>query len=80
MSDWYQQQLTPPNVLEVRLRIGIIPSQDHVQVLAEMKDPVTGVQVAMWLTAHTTMHQLPRVLDAARAKIDEWLGDAAEPF
>lgn len=77
---WYQQSLVTPEVLEVNIRVGLIPAQDHVQVLAEMKDPVSGVLVAQWSTHHETMHRLPRVLDDARRRIDAWLADAVEPF
>lgn len=79
-SEWYQQALTPATVLEVNVRVGIIPSQDHVQVLAEMKDPTTGVLVAQWSMAHTTMWELPHALDRAREKIDGWLAAGVEPF
>lgn len=79
-DEWYQQALTPPDVLEVNLRVGLIPSQDHLQVLAEMKDPTTGVLVAQWSMPHTTMRELPRALERAVEKIDGWLADACEPF
>lgn len=79
-DNWYQQALTPPDVLEVHLRVGLIPSQDHLQVQAEMVDPVTGVQVAMWSRPHTTMRGIDAALDAARERIDAWLADAVEPF
>lgn len=79
-TEWYQDALISPEVREVRLRVGLIPSTDHVQVMAEMLDPMTGVLLAQWSCPHGTMHSLPRMLDRARSKIDEWLGDAAEPF
>ena len=79
-TNWYQQALTPPDVLEINLRVGVIPSQDHVQVLAEMKDPTTGVLVAQWSMPHTTMRGVVDVLDHARRRIDAWLADAVEPF
>lgn len=79
-DEWYQQALTPPEVLEVNIRVGVIPETDHCQVLAEMKDPRTGVLLAQWSCPHATMHRLPRVLDDARRHLDAWLGDACEPF
>jgi hypothetical protein len=79
-NDWYQQALTPPDVLQINVRVGLIPSQDHVQALAEMVDPTTGVQVAMWAHPHTTMREVDRVLDEMRRRIDGWLSDAVEPF
>lgn len=81
MTDsWYQQALTPPTVLEVNLRIGVIREQDHGQVLVEMKDPTTGVLLAQWSHPHTTLHGLGRVLDRALAKAIDWIDAEVEPF
>lgn len=67
MSEWYQQALTPPVVVECNIRIGIIPSEDHVQVLAELKDPTNGVMLAQWSRPHATMRTLDEAIaDAAR--------------
>lgn len=80
MNEWYQQALTSPTVLEVNIRIGVIPDQDHAQVLAEMKDPTTGVLLAQWSTPHSSMRDVWRGIERAMEKATEWLADAAEPF
>lgn len=77
---WYQQALTPPDVVEVNVRIGVIPSEDHVQILAEMKDPTTDILIGQWSTHHTTMHGLPDAFERARAHVMMWLAEAVEPF
>lgn len=77
---WYQQALTPPTVLEINLRVGVIKETDHVQVLAEIKDPTTGVLIGQWSRPHTGLHGLGRALDAGVAKIIEWIDDEVEPF
>lgn len=80
MSDWYQQRLTPPEVLEVNIRVGLIPSQDHAQVLAEMKDPTTGVLLAQWSSPHVSVRDVWTTIDIATSKADVWIADACEPF
>lgn len=79
-DEWYQQALTPPEVIEVNIRIGVIAQQDHAQVLAEAKDPMTGVLIAQWSRPHTTMHGLGRAIDAAVARAIDWIGEEVEPF
>lgn len=81
MNDqWYQQAITPPTVMEVNLRVGVIPETDHAQVLVEAKDPTTGILLGQWSHPHTTMHGLGRVLDRALAKAIEFLDVEVEPF
>jgi hypothetical protein len=79
-NEWYQQSLTPPDVVEVNIRIGVVPSADHAQVLAEAKDPTTNIQIAMWSSPHITMHGLGRAVDTAVAKALAWIGEEVEPF
>jgi hypothetical protein len=79
-DEWFQQSLTPPRVLEVNIRIGIIPEQDHAQVLAEMKDPTTGIQIAMWSAPHVGCRNLWSALDEAVRKAGVWMADEVDPF
>lgn len=80
MSDWYQQALTPAEVLEMNIRVGSIPSQDHVQALVELKDPTTGVMLGQWSRPHATMRDLPDLLAWALRVAQQALEDRAEPF
>lgn len=80
MTNWYQQALTSPEVLEVNIRVGLIPTQDHAQVLAEMKDPTTGVLVAQWSTPHAAMRDVEQLLADATRRALAWIDDACEPF
>lgn len=79
-DDWYQQALVSPEVLEVNIRVGLIPSQDHVQVLAEMKDPTTGVLLAQWSRHHVTMRDVTNAIVDAMAQANGWIEAACEPF
>jgi hypothetical protein len=80
MTDWYQQQLTPATVLECNIRVGVIPEQDHVQVLVELKDPVTGIQLGMWTKPHGGMCSLRTRIAWACAQAIEVVERASEPF
>lgn len=79
-TDWYQQALTPPEVIELRIRIGIIPESDHCQALAELIDPISGALVAQWSVAHAPADSWSHMLDTATAKGREQLESAIEPF
>lgn len=78
--DWYQQALTPPEVLELNIRIGVIPAQDHIQVLVELKDPMTGVLTGQWSLPHTAMRGQADAIEWALVKARAALADHTEPF
>ena len=79
-DSWYQQALTPPEVVELRIRLGLIAETDHAQCMVEMFDPVTGVQIAQASIPHEALAQWPRLLDWARTKADDWISETVEPF
>lgn len=79
-SNWYQQALTPPQVIEGRLRVGLIPDQDHAQVQVDVFDPTTGVLLAQWSSPHFGLHQLPERLSRACQELQTLLDRVAEPF
>ena len=78
--EWYQQALTPPDVLQANVRIGVIPSRDHVQVLAELIDPVSGIQIAQWSSPHRRVIDLHEAVAEAYGKVVAWLDEAIDPF
>lgn len=80
MTDWYQQTLTPPDVLELRLRLGVIPERNHAQAMVELVDPMTGVQVAQWSAPHVHLDGWMTLLEEATRKATAYLADAIEPF
>ena len=79
-EDWYQGVLTPPDVVEVRIRLGLVPETDHAQCLVEMFDPVTGVQMAQASNPHEALAQWPHLLTWAVSRANEWVAEAVEPF
>lgn len=80
MTDWYQQALTPPEVLECRIRIGLVPERDHAQAMVELVDPITSIQVAQWSAPHVHIDSWLALLDEAAAKARQYIGDHIEPF
>lgn len=80
MTEWYQQALTPPRVLQINVRIGVIPEQDHVQGLVELIDPTTGIQIAQASQPHRTLLQLDEVLAWAHGRAKAWLDAEIDPF
>lgn len=80
MTDWYQQALTPPEVLELRLRLGVIPERDHVQAMVELVDPMTGVQIAQWSAPHVQVDRWLDLFDEAVHKAKHYLASSIEPF
>lgn len=79
-TDWYQMSLTPPEVIELRIRLGVIPETDHAQVLVELFDPVTKVQIGMWSQPHRRLDSWSDMLDWATRKGLDVMGELLEPF
>lgn len=79
-SEWYQQALTPPDVLEATIKVGVIPQTDHVQVWWEVKDPMTGVLIAQGSCPHGDLRSLPRIVDDQLAKVMRVLDDSCATF
>lgn len=77
---WYQQSLMPPEVIEVNVRIGVIPSTDHVQAVVEIKDPLTGVLIGAWASPHRPLRQMGAVVEWALTQARDALHEAVEPF
>lgn len=80
MSSWYQTSLLTVEVVEVRLRLGVVPERDHAQVMVEILNPATGVLVGQWSRPHAGAGEWHVLLDEAVQKANEYLGDAIDPF
>lgn len=79
-TDWYQQVLTPPDVVEVRIRLGLVHQADHAQVLVEMFDPMTNVMQAQASVPHMALAEWPSLLEWAVSKANDWIAESVEPF
>lgn len=80
MSEWMQMALTPPEALQLTIKVGVIPETDHVQVQAELADPLTSVQIAMWSVPHGRVDHVWELLEQACQKGRTFLEEAIEPF
>jgi hypothetical protein len=80
MSNWYQQALTPPEVVELRLRFGLIAERNHVQALVELVDPMTGIQIAQWSAPHVEADRMRDLWVEATTHAWRLLEEQTEPF
>lgn len=80
MADWYQETLLPPEIIEARIRIGVVPSSDHVQWQIELLDPLSGILTASESQPHATLTQLPEALADIMRRTLRLLDTAAGPF
>lgn len=79
-TDWYQTSLLQVEVVELRIRLGIIPERHHAQALVELVDPVSGVQIAQWSRPSADAATWYELLEEAVQKAHEQLGAAIDPF
>jgi hypothetical protein len=79
-NNWYQQSLMPPEVYEFNLRIGVVPSTDHVQWMVEVKDPMTGVLIGQASGPHASYTRLLEAVDSACARLRDLVASELEPF
>lgn len=79
-TDWYQTSLLQVEVVELRIRLGIIPERAHAQALVELVDPVSGVQIAQWSRPSADAATWYELLEEAVQKAHEQLGAAIDPF
>lgn len=77
---WYQAALTPPEVIEVNIRLGIVIDSDHAQLLVEMKDPRTGVLIGQASRPHFRIAEVEQQLLWAVARGTNWVHEHVDPF
>lgn len=71
---WFQQVLLAEEVLEVRFRVGLIPSRDHGQWMIEVVDPTNDRLIEQESRPHFTLARwdtaLPEMLGVLKAHLD----------
>lgn len=75
-TSWQQTLLAPPPVLEVRVRLGFIPGEDHGRWMIEALDPQGGELLAMASRPHFPLHDAGDAL----AEVGRRLYDILEPL
>lgn len=78
--DWWQQTLTPVEVVEFTLKLGVVPSADHVQWWIESKDPTTGILIGQASYPHGVMARLPHIVDEACRRLATEVHNRVDPF
>lgn len=77
---WFQQVLLAEEVIEVRIRIGFIPSRDHAQWMVEVVDPTTERLMDAMSRPHMSLQRWevegPAMWKIFRSLVD----DLVEPF
>ena len=77
---WWQQTLTPPEVYEATIKIGIVPSTDHGQVWWEVADPMTRVVIAQGSNPHCRVAQVRPSAEIILDRLLTELEALIEPF
>nr|CRY97484.1 hypothetical protein [uncultured prokaryote] len=73
-SDWYQQQLVNPEVIEITLKIGAIPSENHGQWWIELRDASGDCLLGQWSSYGFDLRHLPaelvKLIDLVQTQLD----------
>lgn len=78
--DWYQQSFVEHEVLEIGLRIGVVPASDHVQVVAEVYEPRTAVLLGQWSIHHGPLRDMRRTIHECLLHAVEFVEANVSPF
>lgn len=78
-STWSQTLLVPPDVLEVRLRLGFIPREHHARWQIEVLDPQGGELLAMHSRPHFALSTLEEELRGVGARLGVLLDSYLDP-
>ena len=79
-NEWYQQSLTPPEVIELTLKVGVIPSTDHGQWWIEAKDPVTQILIAQASCPHFPLREAHAQIETSVKRLVALYNEMVEPF
>jgi len=66
---WEQQQIVPSDVMELRLRVGVMHSAGHYQVQMEALDPSSKILIAMESSPHISLERVEPVVAMYVAKL-----------
>lgn len=61
--------LVPPDILEIRVRLGFIPHDRHGRWQVEVLDPSTGELLAMHSMPHFDLHDVEQELGGVGARL-----------
>lgn len=79
-KDWAQTTLLGVEVIEVTIKLGMIPARDHVQAWIEVKDPTTDVLLAQASIPHRKVENLEHTLVWIVEKARKMIEESTSPF
>ena len=68
---WTQGVLMRPELLEVRLRVGLIPADDHIRLQLEVLNPSTKELYAMHSIPHRRIHELDHEMQRMGTRLQD---------
>lgn len=80
VNGWAQQTLESPEVIEITLKLGVMVRADHVQAQVEVRDPSTGLLLAMVSWPHADMSSAAYAFEVAIGEVYKILYDLTGPF
>jgi len=80
VNAWEQTSLFPSEVVEMTLKVGMIPGNDHCQVEVETVDRHDGAVLALWSIHHAKMVNLHRVVALAVEEVNRSVNAYSGPF
>jgi hypothetical protein len=75
-----QLLMMPPDLWELRIRLGAIESERHLQLLVETVDPKTHELLSAWSMHHLDLEHLDRALALLDLQAREAVRALREPF
>lgn len=80
VKTWIQTCLFPPEVLEIRLTVGISDRGNHIQFQVQQHDPSSGALVSMWSRPHVNPDKAMMALEESLEMVRQALAAAVHPF
>jgi len=77
--DHHQTVLVPPEILEVRLRLGFIPGDHHGRWQLEVVDPGSNELLAMYSCPHFALSTIDQTLSGVGNRLAVLLEDYLNP-
>ena len=78
--EWEQLALIAPDVIEIRVTIGVVRSGDHLQWQLSITDPTVNALLAMTSAPHRPLTTYGDELDVLVGELRSWIEENVLPF
>lgn len=75
-----QLAMLPARAYEISLKVGVMPADDHCQLLIEVRNATDGTLLLMESVPHVLPEHLLRTYQVIEKKLYEILSDLSGPF